>query len=134
MIVHFQNQRHLSREFRDRSLEKTQRRGIGIAAGLDRQPHVIGGIIAGRVWRETARRAVLETLINGQNDQLACPAQPPVIEDAREVGEYARILPAVSVKYFTYTSIHNVLAFASRQNGEEDAARLNECISSVQMS
>ena len=49
-------------------------------------------IVGGRVDREAARRAVLEALVDRQDDQLAGAAQPALHQDAGEIGLGAGIV------------------------------------------
>ena len=76
MVVQLENQGNPSCKLRRPGLKKSERRGVGIASGIDRQLKMIVRIIARRVWRKTSRRAMLKPLIHRQNDQFPGPSQP----------------------------------------------------------
>src|SRR6185312_4710874 len=73
-------------------LQHAERRGIGVEAGVERELKMIMRIVSGRVRRETARRAVLETLIDRKDHHLAGAAQPPLHQHAGEVGLGPRVV------------------------------------------
>ena len=75
VVVQLQNQGNLSGELACTSFQKPERRRIGIATGVNCQLEMIQRIVAGRVRREAPRRAMLEALIDRQDDQLSGTGQ-----------------------------------------------------------
>src|SRR5690606_31794696 len=71
---------------------------IGGQTGIDRELKVIVRIVGGRIRREAARRAVLEALIDGKDDELARATEPAMHEDPGEVGLGAGIVALVIVE------------------------------------
>src|ERR1043166_7232125 len=67
---------------------------------------MIGRIVSGRIWRETARWTMLEALVHGQDDHPARACQPSVIEHSGEIGQYAWIFTPVIIKNFTNLVSH----------------------------
>ena len=76
-------------------LDHAEHRGIGREPGIERELEVIVRIIGRRVGREAARRAMLEALIHRQDHQPAGAAEPPLHQDAGEIGLGARIVALV---------------------------------------
>ena len=100
VVVEFQNQRHAVQKTVGARFQEAERRGVRVAARVDGELEVIVWIVAGRVRSEAARRAVLEPLIDRQDDQLAGPGQPPVIEQPREIRARPRIVALVPAQDF----------------------------------
>src|SRR5690349_8669383 len=92
MIIELENERDSSGKMTGARLNESKRRGVRIAAGVDRQLKVVVRIIAGRIGRETPRRPMLESLIHRQYDQLASSRQFPGIEQPSDVRFGARIV------------------------------------------
>src|SRR5207244_10924122 len=68
-------------------LQKTERRGVGVAPGCEGELEVIARVVRRRVEREAARRTVLETLIDRQNHETSGPGQAPVIRSEEHTSE-----------------------------------------------
>ena len=94
-VVELQDERDLAGELGGAGLEEAERRGVGVAARVDRELEVVARVVAGRVRREAARRAVLEALVDRQDHQLAGAAEAAVVQHAREVGERAGVVARV---------------------------------------
>ena len=88
--VHFQDGGNLAGEGVGAGLQRAQRRGVGVQARVDRHLIVVMRIIAGRVRREAAGRAVLEALIDRQDDHLAGAAQLALHQNPAQIGLHAR--------------------------------------------
>src|SRR3546814_1066040 len=82
--IHLGVGRDLARKGVGARLQRPERRRIGGKAGVDRKLIVIVRVIGRRIDREAARRAVLETLIDRQDDELAGAAQLALGQDAGE--------------------------------------------------
>src|SRR5262249_6596292 len=95
LVVHLEDERHAPGEVARPGLDEAERRGVGVAAGLDRQLVVVARIVGGPVGRERARRAVLEPLVHGQDDEAPRAAEAAVVEDAGEVGQGAGVVAPV---------------------------------------
>ncbi len=76
-------------------LEEAERRRVGVATGVDRELKVVVGVVGVGVGGEAASGPVLETLIDGQNDELAGAGEPPRVEQARDLGERAGVVGAI---------------------------------------
>jgi hypothetical protein len=72
--------------------------GVGIQPGLDRKLIMVVRIIGRRVRCETARRAVLEALIDRQDHHLAGATELAGRQDAREVRLHPRRIALVPVQ------------------------------------
>ena len=66
--------------------DHAERCRIGRQAGIDGELIMIMRIIGRRVGRKAARRAMFETLVDRQDDQLAGAAQPTLHQDAGKIG------------------------------------------------
>ena len=86
MIIDFEDERNFAREIPRRGLDKSQRRGISVAARLNGQFEMVARIVARRVDGEAAGRAVFEALVHRQNDQSAGAAQFAVVQESGQVG------------------------------------------------
>ena len=71
VVVDLQDQRDLAGELGRAGLDEAERRGVGVAAGVDGELEVVARVVAGGVGREAARRAVLEALVDRQDHHLA---------------------------------------------------------------
>src|SRR5207247_8187247 len=102
---------NLSGEFIGAGCEEAQGRRGGVAARLDGQPEVIGGIV--RVWidGEAPRWAVLEALVYGQDDEPARAGEASVIHDAGEIGAGARVLAVVPGEDLFHARFHDRPSF-----------------------
>src|SRR6266496_2637249 len=94
-VVELEDERHLPRELGRARLEEAERRSVRVAARVDRELEVVARIVAVRVRGERARGAVLEALVDGQDDELASARQATVREQARDVGERARAVGGI---------------------------------------
>src|SRR5437016_2576394 len=101
VVVQLQDQRNLARELRCTSFQEPERRGVGVAAGLDRQLEVVPGIVAWRIDREAPGRAMLEALVHRQNQTFAGPLQRTVVQNARQVRLHAGVIRAVPTQDFS---------------------------------
>src|SRR5207249_3556811 len=94
-VVELQDQRDLAGELRRARLEEPERRRVGVAPRADRQLEVVARVVAGGIRGERACRSVLESLIDGQDDEATRAPQAPVAQQAREAraraGAVARI-------------------------------------------
>ena len=75
--------------------EETERRGVGVEAGVERELEMVERIVGGRVGSERAVGAVLEALVDGQDDEFAGAGEFAGVHDARQVGERAGVVAAV---------------------------------------
>jgi len=94
-VVQLEDGRNAARELRGAGLEEAEGRGVGVAAGVDRELEVVARVVAGGVRREAARRAVLEALVHRQDHELAGAAQPAVVQQPGQVVEGPRVVRAV---------------------------------------
>src|SRR5712692_5742291 len=108
VAVQLQDQRNLPRELRCTRLQEPERRGVGITAGLDRQLEVVPGIVARRIDREAPGRAVLEALVDRQNQAFAGPLQRTVVQNARQVRLHAGVIRAVPTEDLAHTVRHGL--------------------------
>src|SRR5437870_170448 len=83
-VVELQDERDLARELGGAGLEEAERSRVGVAARRERQLEVIARVVARGVGREGARGAVLEALVDGQDDEPAGPRQAPVVHQDRK--------------------------------------------------
>ena len=84
--VHFQDRRNLPGKGIRPGLQHAQGGRIGVQAGVDGKLKMVVRIIAGRVGRIGARRAMFKALIHRQNDHLAGAAQTPLHKHPAQVG------------------------------------------------
>ena len=98
--VALQNGRNLSRKRIRSRFQRTQRRGISIQPGIDRQLIMVMRVIAFRIGREAACRAMFEALVNRQDDHLARAAKFALHQDAVEIGFYARTVGLILFQDF----------------------------------
>src|SRR3546814_15644197 len=96
--IHLGVGRDLARKGVGARLQRPERRRIGGKAGVDRKLIVIVRVIGRRTDREATRRAVLETLIDRQDDALAGGAQLALGHDAGAVGFGAGIVASIPGK------------------------------------
>src|SRR5712692_8344515 len=106
VVVEFEDQRDFTKEVGGTGFDESQRRGIGVTAGLDGQLEVIIRVIAGRVRREAAGRAVLEALVHRQDHELAGATEAAVVEQTGKVHASAGIIALVPAQDLTYTFSH----------------------------
>ncbi len=59
---------------------------------------------------------MLETLIDGQDHQLARATEPPVIKNARKIGQHTEVLAPVPAEDFTCFISHRKIAFLYLQD------------------
>lgn len=100
VVVEFEDERDLAGVIGGDRLDETQGSGVGIAAGIDRELDVIAGIVGGWIGGEGAGGAMLEALIDREDDKAASPAEATVGEKAGEIGEGARVLALVVIEDF----------------------------------
>src|ERR1051326_1217275 len=67
---------------------------------------MVGRIVGGRIYRETARWTMLKALVHGQDDHPSRACQPAVIEYPGEIGQDAWIFAPVTIKNFTNLVSH----------------------------
>src|SRR5439155_6240693 len=72
----------------------------------ERQLEVVPRIVRSRIGREGARGAMLEALVYGQDHELAAARQAPVVHEARQVGERARVVASVPAQDLSYSLAH----------------------------
>ena len=96
MIVELQDERDFTGEVARARFQETQRRRVGVAAGLDREFEVVARIVARRIRREAAGRAMLEALIHRQDHHLAGAAELAVIQHPGQIAQRAWIIAAVA--------------------------------------
>src|SRR5437867_6888280 len=112
VVVQLQDQRDLSRELCRTRLQEPERRGVGVAASLDRQLEVVPGIVARRIDREAPSRAVLEALVHRQNQAFAGPLQRAVVQNARQARLHAGVIRTVPAQDVAHTVCHcSLLSF-----------------------
>src|SRR5213593_2034200 len=109
VVVQLQDQRDLSRELCRTRLQEPERRGVGVAASLDRQLEVVPGIVARRIDREAPSRAVLEALVYRKNQAFAGPLQRAVVQDARQVRLHAGVIGTVPAQDVAHSVCHGSL-------------------------
>src|SRR5690348_17988853 len=80
--------------------QKSQRRRIGVAAGLESQLKMIIWIVAGGVHSKTARRPVFKTLVYGQNHQFARSCQAAAVQQTRDIGFSSRGIAFIPAQDF----------------------------------
>src|SRR6266571_9323040 len=107
VVVQLQDQRDLARELRRTRLQEPERRGVGVAASLDRQLEVVPGIVARRIDREAPSRAVLEALVHRKNQAFAGPLQRTVVQNARQVRLHAGVIRTVPAQNFSNATSHH---------------------------
>ncbi len=95
MIVDLEDERNFTGEIPRARLDEPQRRGVGVAARLHRQLEMVARIVAGRIDGEAAGRAVLEALVNREDDQAAGAAQFAVVQEPGQVGQGSGVVAAV---------------------------------------
>ena len=107
VVVELENERHPVEEGIGSGFEKAQRRGIGVAAGVDGQLKMVVRVVAGGVWRKAAGRPVLKALVNRQDDQLAAAAEATVIEQAGDIRPRTGIVAIIPTQNFLDAFCHN---------------------------
>ena len=106
VAIDFENQWNLGGILGSNGFDKAQGRGVRIATRFERELRVIVRIVAGRIGGETARGAVFEALIDGQDHELARTAQPAVAQQPHEVRLDPGILRFVPGKDFLDLRAH----------------------------
>lgn len=107
VVVQLEDQRNPAGKVAGAGLDEPQRRRIRVAAGIDRQLEMVMRVIASRVRRKASCRAMLESLIDRQNDQLACPRQFSGIQQPGNVRLRARVVALVPAHNFLDPIAHN---------------------------
>src|SRR5690606_24773097 len=105
MVVQLQNERDLPGVLRRARLQKAERGGIRAAARLDREPEMVQRVVGVGVGCEAAGRAMLEALVNGQNDELTRAPEAAMVQQPVQVGQNTRVLALIPA--------HNLLNRAS---------------------
>src|SRR5207245_7149235 len=105
-VVELQDERDLARELRRPGLEEAERRRVGVAARRQRQLEVVARIVRNRIGRKGTRRAVLEALVDGQDHEPTAARQAPVVHEARQVGQRARVVASVPAQDLSYALVH----------------------------
>src|SRR5204862_30032 len=105
-VVELQDARNLAREPRRRGRQVAERRRLGVAARRERQLEVVARIVRSRIGGAGARRAVLEALIDGQDHEPAAAREAPVVHEARQVGQRARVVASVPAQDLPYSLAH----------------------------
>jgi hypothetical protein len=95
VAIELKNERDLPGKLGRASFQETQRCGVGTEASVYGELKMIVGIVSWWVGGKTTARAVLEALVYGQNDQLACPSQPAMIEYPSQVGHDTEVLTPI---------------------------------------
>jgi hypothetical protein len=70
--------------------EDTERRGDRVAAAFDGQLHDVFGVEVQRVSREGGAGGVLDSLVDGQDGDVARPSQTAVVDDGLKVAKHLR--------------------------------------------
>ncbi len=109
VVAQLEDERDVAGEFPRASFQESQRRGVGVATSLDRQFKMIERIIRGRIRREAPCRAVLKALIDGQDHELSCASEPPVVQYPGEIRQCAGIVAAIPTENFTDAFFHNIM-------------------------
>jgi hypothetical protein len=95
VVVELENERDLAGVLGGDRLDEAKRRGIGIAAGFDRQLDVLAGIVTRRVGGERTARTVFKALVDREDNEFTGAAEATMGQQAGEVGQNARILALV---------------------------------------
>src|SRR2546426_11146297 len=85
MFISLENQWDLAADPSRSRLQKAQRGGIGIAAGVHRQLEMVVGVVPGRIGGKTPCRPVLKSLVHGQYDEAPGTTQPPMVQQSGQV-------------------------------------------------
>src|SRR5262249_11167733 len=89
-VVELEDEGDLHRVVAGDGLEEAEGRGVRVATGLDRELHVVVRVVPLRVRREGTGRAVLETLVHREDDQLSGPGERAGVEQPGQIGLHAR--------------------------------------------
>ena len=95
VVVAFEDQRDVAGVIGDGGLDEAQRRGVAVAACLDGELEMVVGIVAGGIGCKASRGAVLETLVDRQDDELAGSAKTPVIEQPGDICPNSGTVPGI---------------------------------------
>src|SRR5439155_27183228 len=95
VIIQFQNEWDLPREFRRPRLDEPERGGIGVAPRLDGQLEVESRIVSRGVRGEGPCGAVLEPLVHRKNDEPSGARERAVVQETRDVRLGPRVVGAV---------------------------------------
>ena len=95
MVIEFQNERDLPGILIRPGLQKSQRRRVGVAAGIDGQLKMIERTVSSWIGSKTPGRAMLEPLVYGQNHQLASPRQFSMAQQTGDIRSCSRVVAAV---------------------------------------
>ena len=82
VVVDLEDERDLVRVLPRDDAERAVRRGDGVAAALDRELDDVGRVEVGRVLREARAGRVLDALVDGEDREVARPAESAVIVHA----------------------------------------------------
>src|SRR5215472_10881472 len=91
MIVEFKNERSFAGVFSGPCFDKSQRRRVCVAAGIERELEMIARIISRRIDCETAGGTVFKALVDRQDDKFSGSAELAMIHHAGQVAANARI-------------------------------------------
>ena len=94
-VVKLQDGRDLADKLVGARFEGAEGGSVRIAPRVNRQLKVVVRIVGRRVRSEGSRRAVLEALIDGENDDLARAGEDARVQKAGEVGAYADVIGTV---------------------------------------
>jgi hypothetical protein len=97
-VVDLEDHRQASGVLVRDAFDEAERRRVCVAAGLDRHARVVLGVVARGVRREAARGAVLEALVDRQDDELAGAGERARVQEAAQVRAHARGLVLVVLK------------------------------------
>src|SRR5208282_6330823 len=98
VIVGLQDERNLAGVLGRARLEKTERRRVCVASGIDGELKVIARVIGGRIDREASRGAMLEALVHGQDYEFTCARELAMVEHPRQVAAHAGVFGIVIAK------------------------------------
>jgi hypothetical protein len=81
---------------------------------LDRELEVVARVVSVRVGSEAARRAVLESLVDRQDDEAAGACERAGVHQARQIVQYAGILARVPAKNLSHSLAHDLSSSVSK--------------------
>jgi hypothetical protein len=109
VVVGLEDERDPSRELARPGLQEAERRRVGAAARLDGELEVIAGVVGRRIRGEAARRPMLESLVDRQDDQPAGSGQTAAVKQAHQVGQSTRTVASVPRDDFLHSFGHGRL-------------------------
>ena len=95
VAVDFEDERNFAGVLGRARLEKSERRRVCVASGVDGELKVIARVVGGRIDGEAARRAMLEALVHGQDHEFAGARELAVVEHPRQVAAHAGVFGIV---------------------------------------